>query len=477
MTINIGVACLALSATILSVLPLGVPAQSAHEREKGPVAAPAKRRSARTEGAQPPFTYHVIDLGTLNTDPAMGQILSTPAGINEAGVVAGTSIKGTSHHAARFTYGLAEDMGVIPGGQISNGVGINDNGVIVGDSQYSVNGGSIRHAAVFYAPNNIQDIGFLPNWGNYGRATGINNSNVVVGYSGASLSTSNTHAFIWDAANGMRDIGTLGGGYAKAFSINDSQQVTGTSQVGTGFGALQAFIWDQAAGMRPIPTIGGVSSSGNFINENGHVAGTSTINNFDNRQHAFLWDGSVTHDLGAIGDNDFFTDRSSAAGVNIHDEVVGSTYRPYAGGAIYEIPFVYRGGVMYDLEQLTDASGADYRLYAATGINDAGQIAVNAIKISTNQTRSVLLTPNITVSGRLVTAEGRGLRSATVTLTNANGQTYSVAAGRLGQFTIPNVPAGLTYTATVVSRRFAFPTRMITPMGDTTVGEWIAERR
>ncbi len=38
---------------------------------------------------------------------------------------------------------------------------------------------------------------------------------------------------------------------------------------------------------------------------------------------------------------------------------------------------------------------AGYRLYAATGINDAGQIAVDALRVGDpNQIRAVLLTPN-----------------------------------------------------------------------------------
>lgn len=335
-------------------------------------------------------TYHVTDLGTINTNPQTGVVSSHPTGINNAGQVTGYSYSGTSNHAARFTNGLVEDLGVIPGGQLSTGWGINGVGDVVGDSQYSVNGGSIRHAALF-RNGTVTDLGILPGWGNYARANGINNLGEVVGHSGTSLDTNVTHAFIWDEVNGMRDLGTLGGGFAKAFSINDSSEVTGRAD---GPGGTYAFIWDEVNGMRNLGTIAGNFSSGNFINANGHVAGWSLIS-LDNRRHAFLHDGTAMHDLGAIGDNDFFTDRSEAYGVNIHDVVVGTTYRPYEGGAAYAIAFVYRDGQMLDLETLVDESGANYRLYTATGINDAGQIAVDAIRIgSPNEIRAVLLTPN-----------------------------------------------------------------------------------
>ena len=427
---------------------------------------PAVQHQAAENGAVA-LSYHLIDLCTINTDPVTGQISSSPARINQSGVVAGTSRSGTSLHAARFTSGVVDDLGVIPGGLISSGVGINDSGVVTGDSEYSPDGGAIRHATLF-KNGTATDLGFLPQSGNYSRGTGVNNSEVVVGFSGFKLSTSNTRAFIWDAANGMRDIGTLGGGWAKAFDINDANQVTGTSQVPTGLGAFQAFFWDEANGMRPIPTIAGDSSSGNAINANGHVVGTSTINAFDNREHAFLWDGRTTWDLGALGGDDFYSDRSYGAGINIHDHVVGGTYRPYSGGALYAIPFLYRDGKMYDLSTLVDASGVDYRLGAATSINDAGQIAVNAVKISTNETRAVLLSPNVTLSGLVVTPQGRGLRNVAVTLTDPNGVRLVVMTSTLGFFQFENMVAGQKYTVGAVSRRYRFASRELDVTGSLT---------
>ena len=36
-------------------------------------------------------TYRLTDLGTINTDPQTGQVISRPAGINNAGQVTGYS--------------------------------------------------------------------------------------------------------------------------------------------------------------------------------------------------------------------------------------------------------------------------------------------------------------------------------------------------------------------------------------------------
>ena len=326
-------------------------------------------------------SYHLTDLGL-----PPGQQVFSPAAINNQGQVAGSS----ERFAFRNTNGVWENLGTLPGGNVSGANAINNVGQVGGNSQYT-NGGAIVHATLF-SGGVVTDLGTLPLWGNYSTAAGINDSAQVAGYSGPNLSTTNTHAFLWDATNGMRDLGTLGGQYAKAFSVNNAGTVTGTAQIGTGFGNFHAFIWDAANGMRDIGTIAGDSSSGTFINGNGHVVGNSTVNNFDSRSHAFIYDGAI-HDLGSLGSDGFESDRSAAFGINIHDEVVGSSYRPYSGGALYQVAFVYRDGTMFDLETTVDGSGADYRLYSAVSINDAGQILVQAIHVPTNTNRAVVLTP------------------------------------------------------------------------------------
>ena len=76
-------------------------------------------------------------------------------------------------------------------------------------------------------------------------------------------------------------------------------------------------------------------------------------------------------------------------------------------------------------------------------------------------------TPNtaagVTVSGRLITAEGRGIINARVSLTNPDGSVSYAISRRGGYYQFDDVEVGATYIFTVQSRRYQFdnPTRVI----------------
>ena len=355
-------------------------------------------------------TYSLTDIGAI---PAgfSGYMMSAPTGINNNGQVVGSN----QFHTLFYDKGVVTDLGTLPGGVVSQGLAINSFGDVSAASQYDSDNGAIFHAALFGIDGSKVNLGVLIGWGTYSYGYGINDSKQVVGSSGFAAPSTSTHAFIWDASNGLLDLGTLGGQYAQARSVNNAGLVTGTSQIPTGFGPFHAFLWDKINGMRDIGAIAGDSSAGVFINQNGHAVGNSTINTFDNRTHAFLYDGAM-HDLGSLGAGSTMSDISSAYSVNIHDDVVGSTYRPFAGGSLYQTAYIYHAGVMSELEKLVDGSGADYRLLTATGINDMGQIVAQATQVSSGQTHAVLLTPTatatdtVTITGATYTKRRKSLQ-------------------------------------------------------------------
>jgi probable HAF family extracellular repeat protein len=350
-------------------------------------------------------TYEVTDLEGF---PEQKVAVSTPTAINTVGQVAGT--------AGRFAFwydsilhGPMQKLSNSLPSNISRAFAMNDFDQVVGDSTFGAKD-LISRAALFYQ-GSVIDLGVLDTesrFRNYSRANGINSSGQVVGFSGPKFDGSNSRAFIWSKATGMRDIGTLGGAYAQAFAINDFGFVTGNSQTKSTVGAVHAFIYDSFGpresfwGMRDLGTFGGNYSYGTFINADNHVVGYSTTDKSDNRIHAFLYDGAKMRDLGSLGGETMKSDQSFALGVNGADEVVGYTYlapseNVAASVSIQgpkQVAFLYNSlGVMMDLNDLIDTASKRYWLQSAVAINDKGQIAANALDYSTGQVHAVLLTP------------------------------------------------------------------------------------
>ena len=80
-----------------------------------------------------------------------------------------------------------------------------------------------------------------------------------------------------------------------------------------------------------------------------------------------------------------------------------------------------------------------------------------------------------TVSGRVLTAEGRGVRNAMVTMTNPAGGVQQVRTGPFGAYRFDNVPTGSTYNMAVVSRRFTFAPTLVVLSDSLTDINFIAQ--
>jgi probable HAF family extracellular repeat protein len=131
-------------------------------------------------------------------------------------------------------------------------------------------------------------------------------------------------------------------------------------------GRFEAFAWTPGVGLRPLGTLGGRSSYGFAINANGIVVGNAQLSN--GHVHAFYTDGAGTLlDLGTLGSGKS-NSNSYAYGVNGFGDVVGYSDTGHATQA-----FLWTGGVMENLNALVTPGGG-WRLDAAYGINDKGQI-------------------------------------------------------------------------------------------------------
>ena len=120
-------------------------------------------------------------------------------------------------------------------------------------------------------------------------------------------------AFTWE--NGVfHNIGTLpGGNYSLAIDINNLGQVVGTSGVGPHGGGNFGFIWDAVNGITNLGNDGGGGTSG--INDNGQVVGAG-----------YTWKDGVRTPLIDLIPQGSEWEFGPATDINNNGEIVGVGY-------------------------------------------------------------------------------------------------------------------------------------------------------
>ncbi len=68
---------------------------------------------------------------------------------------------------------------------------------------------------------------------------------------------------------------------------------------------------------------------------------------------------------------------------------------------------------------------------------------------------------NVSISGRVLTTDGRGLRNSLITITDQSGNARNVVTGALGTYRFDDLATGATYVISVRSRRFSYEPRVV----------------
>ena len=266
------------------------------------------------------------------------------------------------HHTFMWSNGELQDLGTPAGHFSSEGVGMSNNGYIVGN-------GFNGYVAFWHK-------GEWTALDTRGQLNDVNESGTMVGglYLPGNL---DSHAvMVKDGV--ITDLGTIGGGgYSFASAINNAGTIVGNASLPTppfsGQWIFRGFVYENGA-MRDIGTLGGTSSYLYDVNSSGMAVGCSDT--AAGRLVATVYQNGVLQPLAEIPGN------SCARAVNDRGDVIGSSD---AGGG-----WLYSRGTLTMLAQIPEVRAAGYTQLSPLALNDRGWITGTGSK---NGGQSFVLIP------------------------------------------------------------------------------------
>jgi len=104
--------------------------------------------------------------------------------------------------------------------------------------------------------------------------------------------------------------------------------------------------------------------------------------------------------------------------------------------------------------------GGQFKVEGTTGQAVAGQKATNqAFGDHAGFWNPEAFAPtaaHVSLTGRVLTADGRGIQKVRITITSPDGVTYSSLSGPFGYFRFDDVEVGMTYVFSVTSKWYQF---------------------
>jgi len=290
----------------------------------------------------------------------LGGARSTAFGVNDAGLIVGTSaLPGSSveHAFKREPDGTIVDLGTLPGAVSSAAAAVNGHGEVAGTATFAAawpSGPSV-HLVRWDADGTIHDLGLLG--GTDAMVRGIDDDGRIVGFTSTG---SDEWAFVHDPAGGAIEPlpGLADSRHSAAYGMNDAGDAVGYQRVGDDQVATPV-VWDLDAGtVTDVSAVWGVAALFD-INDAGVIVGLKRYGTSPADQNDAAIGRPGSTDVERLGIGPF----AIATEINDDDTVVG--YVPEGSGCV---AFRWDPGIgRRDL-----APGA---VSFAWSISDRGQIA------------------------------------------------------------------------------------------------------
>lgn len=251
----------------------------------------------------------LTDLGTL------GGINSAASAVNATGTVVGWADTATgSAHAFVEHGGTLTDLGTLDGAAASSSaLAVNSSGQTVG---YSTAPGGTGDVAFLDTGGSMTDLGTIDG-GTASVANGINDAGVVIGNSDTAASAE--RGFVYQNGT-ITDVGTLGGPNSSVNAINDNGVIAGSSQDASG--ASHPFVYSHGT-MTSLGTYN-IDTTPQAINDNGVIVGTTYGVDASGYPftHAFIYQAGAFQDLNSLIPAGSGWQLTDAVAVNINGQIL-----------------------------------------------------------------------------------------------------------------------------------------------------------
>lgn len=132
----------------------------------------------------------------------------------------------------------------------------------------------------------------------------------------------------------------------------------------------------------------------------------------------------------------------------------GDKWTPLANGTTRFIGFrgVLAGQTKYGWIRLTKNGFGNFTIVDWAYNNSGARILAGQLTVTA---------ANVSISGRVMNSQGRGVANVQMTLTDANGQSYLARTNSFGYFNFKEIESGQTIVINAVSKRYQFNSQSI----------------